>query len=359
MNSYLKNYKIKLTTLAPVFVGSGRTVKKSEYVYDKGRVYFIDSEKLIERIVASGLTDSYTDALRINSFNIKYWLNSNKIFDYENLSSYILNCRDLISDKDGVQTCIKDAYGNPYIPGSSLKGALRTVILWNGLLNKSRAENDSFRKKLQYALQEKNVKRETGKAEREIEKAVFNRKISYKGKDEDASIMRGIIVGDSKPLTLDDLVLCKKIDVTLDGKENPLNIMRECIAPGRTLEFDLTVDESIFESSAEDIKEMIECYTNDYDDNISCNFTQGEYEENVIFFGGGAGYFSKTVTYNGAIFQDNAETVRFVKTFLGKTTPREHKHFSDSTISPHMQKCTRAGGKMYEMGKCRIEICER
>ena len=27
--------------------------------------------------------------------------------------------------------CVKNAYNEPYIPGSSIKGMLRTVILWN------------------------------------------------------------------------------------------------------------------------------------------------------------------------------------------------------------------------------------
>jgi CRISPR-associated protein Csm5 len=84
-------------------------------------------------------------------------------------------------------------------------------------------------------------------------------------------------------------------------------------------------------------------------------FPHGEEEENTIYLGGGAGYFSKTFTYS--LFKKD-DAVNFVKKYLEKTTPRAHNHFKDRGISPHMQKCTRCGGKLYEMGKCQIRIEE-
>lgn len=35
VSSYLKNYTIELTTLAPVFIGSGEQLGKKEYIYNK------------------------------------------------------------------------------------------------------------------------------------------------------------------------------------------------------------------------------------------------------------------------------------------------------------------------------------
>ena len=356
MKSYLKHYKIKLKTLAPVFVGSGKEINKNEYIFDSDKIYVSDERKLMDIIIKKNLMTRFIESMNMKSFNLKMWLDENGISDYKSLSAYTLLGVENIDDKHslkGIQACIKNAYNEPYIPGSSLKGALRTVILWNEVYNNI-ANLEDIKHELMANVRMKSgkeIKKICAAANTGLEKRFFNKKID----EVDMSIMRGLIVGDSKPASLDDIVLCEKIDVSADGTKKKPNILRECIRPNTEIEFDLTVDSGIFNYDATDIDDMLKNYAADYFTTITSMFPNGNDDENAIFIGGGSGYFSKTVAYS--LF-DKDDAVDFVKNYLAKTTPREHMHIKDREISPHMQKCTRCDGKIYEMGKCRIEIEE-
>ncbi|MCD8090352.1 MAG: type III-A CRISPR-associated RAMP protein Csm5 [Clostridiales bacterium] len=389
MDSFLKQYKIKLTALAPVFIGSGQEINKKEYIFDRNLVYVIDSYKLMEAVARRNLTDSYLRFMQgsgkpsqnrnrgykyenARPVTLKNWLYDNGIRDYERVSAYVLKGAENLDDRrslKAIQLFIKDAYNKPYIPGSSLKGLLRSIILWNevGVSNnipdakriKENSSQISARLKNTFDRKEKNkLLLKLAENSNNLEKIFFNREIDKAS----ISIMRGLIISDSRPLSLDDLVLCEKIDYSPDGTKKKPNIVRECIRPGTVIEFDMTIDEGIFSSvrgegkyTAEVLRKMISQYSKDYYNLITQYFIKGKYEPDTVFFGGGAGYFSKTVSYN--LFDRNA-AVDFVKNYLSKTTPAVHKHFNDNAVSPHMQKCTSSDGRSYEMGKCKIEIID-
>ena len=48
-------------------------------------------------------------------------------------------CGDRAEEQKEILTSVKDAYGCPYVPGSSLKGALRTVLLGAVVIRKNEA----------------------------------------------------------------------------------------------------------------------------------------------------------------------------------------------------------------------------
>ena len=50
--------------------------------------------------------------------------------------------------------------------------------------------------------------------------------------------MAGLRISDSKPISADCLILCRKKDKMPNGTVKELNILRECIRPGTKLEFD-------------------------------------------------------------------------------------------------------------------------
>ena len=364
MDSFLKRYKIKLTTLGPVFVGSGREINKKEYVYDKGLVYVIDPKKLMEAIVIKNLSGKFMGFMQKGTDTLQNWLFNNRLGDYEKLSSYVLKGSENLADKKSLSTIqmfLKDAYNRPYIPGSSLKGLLRTVILWNEVEKAFNSpEIQWIRNEAKNAVNRtdgKSLNKELAKASNKLEEEFFHEQIDKVS----VSIMRGLVISDSKPLSLDDLVLCQKIDKDPDGHEEKINVVRECIKPGTTVEFDMTIDSSLFSSvkggsvyDGKTLRKFISSYANDYYNQVTRYFDQGEYENNAVFLGGGAGYFSKTVSYR--LFDENS-ALDFVKKYLHNTF-KTHNHLKDDQISPRMQKWTMYDGKYYEMGKCRIEIIE-
>lgn len=366
MKTYLKNYKLILTALSPIFIGSGKELNKQEYIQDGKKIYIVDQTKLIGILQKRGLIQRYLNHISNPRCSLRNWLIENDIRDFNTVAAYVLNGVGNIKGSKGgmkgINAFMKNAYNEPYIPGSSLKGLLRTIILWNevyssekGKLSDIRNDAEKNVQQLKYERKKKEIefiKTKLGKNSDDLEKEYFAKKIE----DTDVSTMRGFTVSDSKPLTLNDLTLCEKIDVNEKGIEKRPNLLRECIKPGTVVEFDITIDEQVFGYNIEDIKKMIDNYSIDYFDFVTKHFNYGEDEEMTAFLGGGAGYFSKTVSY--ALF-DEKQAVKFVRDFLSKTTPQNHKHERDYKISPHMQKCTKYNGKMYEMGKCRLEIKEK
>ena len=134
MDTYLKNYKLKFKTLSPVFIGSGQQINKLEYILDGKRLYVVDMRTLMRDVVERGLTESFYRFMHAKQQYLKSWLDSNGMRDYKKYAAYELNGTENIDRSRSLKSIaafIKNAYNEPYVPGSSIKGMLRTIILWN------------------------------------------------------------------------------------------------------------------------------------------------------------------------------------------------------------------------------------
>jgi CRISPR/Cas system CSM-associated protein Csm5 (group 7 of RAMP superfamily) len=153
---------------------------------------------------------------------------------------------------------IKDAYGCPYVPGSSIKGMLRTALL-SHIVSGRRAEYQAIYPERDVLDGEKRKR-----AGRQIEKkAFFVERPDPQDPETVNDIMRYLSVSDSEPLSTADLVLVKKYDKFAkadDGshkhdmgrlsddsfrKGNELNIYRECLKPGTRIIFTMGIDSRI------------------------------------------------------------------------------------------------------------------
>ena len=76
--------------------------------------------------------------------------------------------------------------------------------------------------------------------------------------------MSGIIVGDSEPLSREDIVLCQKWEQHVDGSYKTLNLLRECIKPGTVIKSSLTIDETECNLKIEDILDAVKLFYEQY-----------------------------------------------------------------------------------------------
>lgn len=136
MRDYLKTYQIKLKVIGPLFIGSGNSINKREYILDrnKNEVYIPKINKMYTWFFKNNFQDKFDDyMLSEKSVDFMTWLGINKISPnvWKEWTDYILDCSetsDIIKGtKTEISTFIKDSFGDVYIPGSSLKGALRTI----------------------------------------------------------------------------------------------------------------------------------------------------------------------------------------------------------------------------------------
>ena len=136
MQDYLKTYRAVLTVHGPLHIGAGHSISKKEYIFDSRakKVYIPDLPKMYYWLWRNGYQDRFEEYLLQKYGDLAGWLYKNKIAPqtWRQWIAYTLNAADAVSytsTKIEIQTCMKDKYGMVYVPGSSLKGALRTAIL--------------------------------------------------------------------------------------------------------------------------------------------------------------------------------------------------------------------------------------
>lgn len=367
MRQFLHRHKIVLNTLGPVFIGDGRELVKREYVLNKRerKVTVIDQSKFFQYLTQIKKLESYEQYILRKSGSLQSWMYEERISfqDMKTFAAYEYSCGDVaeLNTMKNILTFIKDPYGMPYIPGSSLKGAVRTVLLGSDILR----HHEKYSHAADYFSQRTSFDRSNMREiDREIKRAEEIRFCTKKKDEKNQTvndIMNGLHIGDSKPLSLDDLTLCQKIDVHVDGCEKDLPILRECIKPGTRLEFNITIDDTECPLTIEQIRSSINVFLQGYNKLFLEKFQEETpYVKDVIYLGGGAGFATKTVLHD--LLKNSKTRSKTIGSILNLKLPRkaqmEHKHDLDykAGVSPHTCKLTEYEGGLYQMGACSIEI---
>ena len=355
----LEVYDLKLTVVTPFFVGDGIELDKRSYLYNRSRksVSIIDLERLFELIVESRLTDAYEAFMLGGGKDLYEFLRRNRVSEQaiNELILFSVDAENAIIVKDGVatlqniRTFIRDAYGNPYVPGSSVKGALRTIILQKLILN-DKGHPDMDTKSKYFAG--------------DFDKAISNRYINTLKLHKVAtnplnSIMRGIRISDSRPLSNSDLTLSKKIDVHTDGFNKDIPVVRETLKPQSEIQLKLTLDQGLLKNQVtpDYIIDAVNQYADYYSRTYAKKFSQPNNAADVdytgcLIFGGGPGFFTKSLLY--PYFGE--ERAVEITSELMERKYSGHKCDIEQGISPRTLKYTKFRQKLLPLGVCKIEI---
>ena len=217
------------------------------------RVIIPNVEKMYEDVCARGWEKEFTSFLmdsRNGEMPLSTWLAQKKLreADYEAWKLYEMDAGEAFVDRTSrqqeIDAFVKDAYGLPYVPGSSVKGMFRTALLVWEIQKKPEAfwqicqeiQMSAPRK----AKRKDYLSRETQKLEQQILYTLSRdeKKLSSAVND----CLAGLHVGDSESISTDQLTLSQKIDYTLDGKQKPLPLLRESLIPGTEICFPLSID---------------------------------------------------------------------------------------------------------------------
>ena len=328
-----QTYQLEIVT--PVHIGSGETLNHIDGCYADGRWYRID----LERVLAHPSADlnALTSDMGRRDFRWEPHLRQRNM-DLAELSAYSLPCPQSPEEVE-IREAIKGVHDQPFIPGSTLKGAIRTALLWETL-----DVNDQVYEKSRDHLNDLIVKGSRGNPRREqparrIEALAF-------GRDPNRDLFRTLHVSDTTLLQSDALEIGMAWTVTLNqnnelaqkvdrGREYK-NFVQQ-IRANQRLTFTLKIDDLLFrerekgrlgfsdlqQKTLEDIAEVCRSATdqlmkeerdffsyyrlpeiaNIYDKLISLNNTlaKGEF---LLQIGWGTGYNANTVT---GLFTDDAE----------------------------------------------------
>lgn len=114
----MTKYTFTLQTLTPLFIGNGEELRKDfDFVIRNGRTWRLNIDNVFDKKYEEGKS------------SLPGKLLSDADFWDPNLFRYAVRGEPRSGQTDArVKECIKDVYDCPYVPGSSIKGAIRTVL---------------------------------------------------------------------------------------------------------------------------------------------------------------------------------------------------------------------------------------
>ncbi len=348
---HLTTFNCTLTTLSPLFIGDGKAVTKREYYLDAltKKIGMVDLPRFSTYLIENNLLDAYeryllseknkslADFCREHNIDIQpyiqYWIDAGIALQDAKFSEVNLFTKDASTKQ-------------PYIPGSSIKGAIRTAICATKIVQKQRK-----------ATEYEKVK--------DIENSLLSIVDVEKGNAATRDLLKGLQISDSEPVPYDALTLCDKEDRFRDGITNKLNVYRECIIPRTKIRFVITIDHNLLTKYGLDIKQLgeaLEQFDEQCYDSFTSKFDERENDANMavwkgypITIGGGCGYVYKTFSY--PLYREKA--VSFVTNqMMRKFKNGKHQNDEKIGISPHTDKKTVYKDEFYPMGRCELAIAE-
>lgn len=327
----MEKYRVTLETLGPVFIGGGETLRRGEYIYEKKQnhvkvknnynsnqrnngapaalIKMIDMEALLKLLIKENLVEEYFDNERGGRLKTKLQLKKQLPLLKDGTLAFASND----SRYTDIELFIRNGLGEKYIPGSSLKGAFRTVI-------ESQLSLDAEKMNL---------------------------------------LFRGISFSDSDVILNKNFKIYKKYDFNpnkTSGKQLPL--YRECIAPNVQIKFDMVIDETVIDLPT--LQNYLHKFYQNYrskwlDDFVIAKRTKyaSNEQNSYIYLGGGVGFVSKTVHYQKN--QDKMAARKEAKVVLEKKFPKI-KYDIKSQPVPGAAKYTKDGMRDVEFGLCAVKF---
>ncbi len=223
---------LEIEVLSPLHIGSGSKLMLGyDLIAHNGRTYRVNEDVLLENVLVE---DEEGKAPELNKMLMgrpaAELLQESDFKDPpEGLFRYVLDGSP--SKKEGeIVEQIKDVYGRLYLPGSSLKGALRTVLMWGIYKEQERKPNlDRLGRGARWAAQP-------------LERELFGRNPNY-------DWLRALHVSDSDPTVADGRLALHTVRVyPTSGRGGPgLDVDVEAIERGTVFNAQITLENYGFE----------------------------------------------------------------------------------------------------------------
>ncbi|MDO4711163.1 MAG: type III-A CRISPR-associated RAMP protein Csm5 [Peptostreptococcaceae bacterium] len=331
----IKKYKMSLNVITALHVGGSEhksVLKSNEYICDElnRTLYLIDENKFMQFLSESDLLDKYIEYIHRNVYQkrnqqdkvagLYTFLEENRSLN--KIERFLLSTYEDVDVDNEIKLFIRDAYNQPYIPGSSIKGAIVNSLLVDHLI-KDRDRYSSLKNTILKEAKEvtdqklaNSFRKSTSNRIKEvIDKILYyypSRKIKQFGLSVSDSYASENISSDF--LQDHDEHRLKKED------PKPIPLCREYLMPGSKLFFDLTLDIDLLEKTplkiqnAKDILKAVE-NASEYLTQHTLNVNK-EYD---LILGANTGFHQKTIIH--ALFDKKDELLQVTKALLHKKDP--------------------------------------
>ena len=230
MSHLMKRIELEVEVLTPLHIGTGHILTEGfDYVCYGGRTWRIDLDGLAEELYAAD-PEIVTQLLRTPPGQLL------KPEDLREDAPYIRYVLPGTPAGEQFREAIKDPRDRPYIPGSSLKGAIRTLIAWHAWKNLGLSlSRVRWGDKPKFAAQD-------------LEAEIFGRDPEKRRKSPHHDLLRALRVSDSQPNDTSALGIYQVRVWTGRGGAAPISV--EALKPGGTFPTAVTIDETLFSSWA-------------------------------------------------------------------------------------------------------------
>lgn len=347
----LQCFDLTLTTQGLLHIGDGKIIPKKFYMLNGNTISYIDEERLFALLLRRNQLERFEAYCLGADTDLGSFFKSIALSPAEQhaLVRCTFRSADALDENHSckeIRPFIRNAANQVYIPGSSIKGALRTALLFS-------------------MIQQDNTKKPP--LDWQKPKGAFEARYLhqlYPQIEHDTplkSLLRGLSVSDSQVIADSAMCLSCKCDASVSGAVRKLPVCRECIAPGQLIHTTLTLDQSILRGriTKESIVSAIQSFAAYYCETYATHFTvpdgaQSQLAPSTLFLGGGAGFFSKTLSYP---YEGRGLALQHVSAFMNQSF-RAHHHEVDPAlgISPHTMKYGPYNGKLFLFGPCKVEI---
>ena len=233
--------KYQLKTITPVHIGTGETLSHIDGFYDNGRWHRVDLDAVLAAIPESEL-NRLAIAMGGRDFRWKGYLPTN-----QPAARYTLPCPEDPRETE-IRETIKHPSSRPMIPGSSIKGAIRTALLWGFMDDDNQEAQKAFEYSVNYLKGLLQRRPNRSWAGQDIERHVL-------GKDPNHDLMRAVQVSDTAPIPITALEMGVAWTVTLNHAgelvqkregNREYKTFAEQIRTEQTLDFLIKIDRTLF-----------------------------------------------------------------------------------------------------------------
>ncbi len=376
-NNLQEHATLSIECVTPVNIADGTKLTPKEYFYDAGagRIFFINHlawHKFIYEHNLLGAYERYMAAPR-DGRGLYQWL--------KDCGYNITDVKNVIISQADVEVNVAQAAkqrlvneilcqsklvnGYSYLPGSSIKGMLRTAIIYS-LLQKQIRLREKYWKLLCEKIEDGNFKaRDLKRLTNDLEVELLNGLKKYDNRNKPigsynavSSVMQGIICSDAYAKKEPDNVVIQQVDIVLDEHgypiENNIPLFRECVMPQTKFYCPIKIDKAYTKfigiEHVDDIIKALELFFAFVRGNLNAIFGKNEagfdatgkgaiFENEANgYLGSGTGFFTKTIT--AALAPTKMEGKEAIKIILNCNF-KAHQHlYKDRIISPRTLKTT-------------------
>ena len=127
---------VRFEVLSPVHIGTQQgELSTLEFLGFKGSVFIVDEQKLAALLVAKGAVDTFVAEVRDKRFvNLYQFISNNRLGDPAAVGKRICSCQVPCANAEKLRRfrpMIRDGLGRVFLPGTAVKGVLRTAVLFS------------------------------------------------------------------------------------------------------------------------------------------------------------------------------------------------------------------------------------